>query len=56
MSIQPSAGPVALFYSYAHEDEELCNQLKKHVRLLERQGLVTSWYDREIRAGGRLGY
>src|SRR6266567_1298089 len=51
MPIQPPSGPVTLFYSYAHEDEELCNQLKKHVRLFERYGLVTSWHDREIRAG-----
>src|SRR5258708_16352434 len=51
MSIQPPSGPVTLFYSYAHEDEALRNQLDKHLRLLERQGLITSWHDREIRAG-----
>jgi TIR domain len=51
MSIQPSSGPVALFYSYAHKDEELRDQLDKHLHLLERQGLITSWHDREIRAG-----
>ena len=51
MSIQPPSGPVPLFYSYAHEDEELRDQLDKHLRLLERQGLITSWHDREVRAG-----
>jgi len=51
MSIQPPSGPVTLFYSYAHEDEELRNQLDKHLRLLERRGLITSWHDREIHAG-----
>ncbi len=51
MPIQPPSGPVTLFYSYAHKDEELRNQLDKHLRLLERHGLITSWYDREIRAG-----
>ena len=51
MSIQPPSGPVTLFYSYAHEDEELRNQLDKHLHLLEHQGLITSWHDREIRAG-----
>ena len=51
MSIQPPLGPVPLFYSYAHEDEGLRNQLDKHLRLLERQGLITSWHDREVRAG-----
>ena len=51
MSIQPSLGSVPLFYSYAREDEELRDQLDKHLRLLERQGLITSWHDREVRAG-----
>lgn len=51
MSIQPPSGSVTLFYSYAHEDEELRNQLGKHLHLLKRQGLITSWHDREIRAG-----
>jgi hypothetical protein len=51
MSIQSPSEPVSLFYSYAHEDEELRNQLDKHLRLLERQGLITTWHDREIRAG-----
>jgi hypothetical protein len=43
---------VELFYSYAHEDEELRNQLDKHLRLLQRQGFLSAWYDRDIRAGG----
>ncbi len=51
MSIQPPSGPVTLFYSYAHEDEELRNQLDKHLRLLQRQGYLSAWYDRDIRAG-----
>ncbi len=51
MSIQPPSGPVTLFYSYAHEDEELRNQLDKHLHVLKRQELITSWHDREIRAG-----
>ena len=51
MTIQPPSGPVPLFYSYAHEDEELRDQLDKHLRLLERQGLIASWHDREIRVG-----
>lgn len=51
MSIQPPSGSVTLFYSYAHKDEELRNELDKHLHLLKRQGLITSWHDREIRAG-----
>lgn len=51
MSIQPPSGPVTLFYSYAHEDEELRNQLDKHLRLLQRQSYLSAWYDRDIHAG-----
>jgi hypothetical protein len=51
MSIQPPSGPVTLFYSYAHEDEELRNQLDKHLHLLKRQGYLSTWYDRDIHAG-----
>lgn len=43
--------PTALFYSYAHEDEWLRNELEKHLRLLSRQGLISEWHDRQIIAG-----
>jgi hypothetical protein len=52
MSTQPPSEPVTLFYSYAHEDKELCEQLEKHLRLLERNGYLSTWYDRDIHAGG----
>lgn len=42
---------VEIFFSYAHEDEELRDQLAKHLKLMERQGLIESWYDREITGG-----
>jgi WD40 repeat protein len=42
---------VTVFFCYAHEDELLLNQLKKHLQPLQRQGLIQLWYDREIRAG-----
>lgn len=42
---------IEVFFSYAHEDEELRDELAKHLKLLERQGVITSWYDREITAG-----
>lgn len=51
MPIQPLSEPVTLFYSYAHEDEELRNQLDKHLRLLQRRGYLSTWYDRDIYAG-----
>lgn len=43
--------PVTLFLSYAHEDEAFCQEFKKHLRLLERQGLLSAWSDRQIPAG-----
>jgi TIR domain len=46
--IQPA---VEIFFSYAHEDEALRDKLAKHLKLLQRQGLITSWHDRDITAG-----
>src|SRR5262249_16857106 len=42
---------VKLFYSYAHEDEGLRDELEKHLAMLERQGLLETWHDRRIVAG-----
>lgn len=43
--------PVIIFYSYAHEDESLREELETHLSLLKRQGLLSEWHDRQIRAG-----
>ena len=40
-----------VFFSYAHEDEALRDELAKHLKLLERQGVITAWHDRQITAG-----
>lgn len=40
-----------LFYSYAHEDEQLRDRLNTHLKIFERQGLIEPWHDREITAG-----
>lgn len=42
---------VEVFYSYAHEDESLRDELKKHLANLQRQKVITDWYDRDISAG-----
>src|SRR5690242_18483104 len=42
---------VKLFFCYAHEDEPLLNNLKTHLRPLQREGLINIWYDRDISAG-----
>lgn len=40
-----------LFYSYSHRDEELRNELAKHLSILRRTGLINEWHDRRIGAG-----
>jgi len=45
---------IKLFYSYAHEDEALRDDLAKHLAVLRRQGLISSMHDREIIAGSEL--
>lgn len=42
---------IKVFFSYAHEDEKLRDQLAKHLRILEREGVITGWHDRKISAG-----
>ncbi len=40
-----------VFVSYAHEDEDLQDELRKHLASLERQGKIRAWHDRGIKAG-----
>jgi TIR domain len=40
-----------LFFSYSHRDEKLRDQLEVHLATLKREGLITTWHDREIPAG-----
>jgi hypothetical protein len=46
-----AGGSLSLFISYAHEDEPLRRELEKHLSLFHRQGLISSWHDRQIVAG-----
>ena len=43
-----------LFFSYAHEDEALRDELAKHLAVLQRQGHIEMWHDRRITAGQPL--
>ena len=43
--------PVTVFYSYAHEDEPLRDDLQDHLKILERRGLLAPWHDRRIVPG-----
>ncbi len=43
--------PVHLFYSYAHEDESLRDELAGHLKIMERRGVIRPWYDRCLAPG-----
>jgi hypothetical protein len=45
------AEPVDIFFSYAHEDETLMDDVRRHLILFDRQGLIRKWHDRQIPAG-----
>lgn len=42
------------FISYSHLDEHLLQRLHVHLAMLRRDGGISEWYDREIRAGGDI--
>ncbi|MBD2102948.1 toll/interleukin-1 receptor domain-containing protein [Leptolyngbya sp. FACHB-261] len=46
-----AAGAIKVFFSYAHPDEKLRDELAKHLRSLQRQGIISAWYDRQISPG-----
>ncbi len=41
----------SVFLSYAHEDEPVLRKLETHLSLLQRQGVISIWYDRQIIPG-----
>ena len=45
------SGPLKLFYSYSSNDEELRFELEKHLKLLERNGVIEPWHFRKIPPG-----
>jgi hypothetical protein len=42
---------ISIFLCYAREDEAFLEELEQHLAPLKRQELITSWHDRDIRAG-----
>ncbi|MBZ0301866.1 MAG: toll/interleukin-1 receptor domain-containing protein, partial [Anaerolineae bacterium] len=42
---------LSLFYSYSHKDERYRDQLATHLKILERQSIISAWHDRQITAG-----
>jgi len=51
MPSSPLRKPVEVFFSYAHRDEPLRDELAKHLSILKQQGVIDVWHDREISAG-----
>jgi hypothetical protein len=47
----PGVKGLSLFVSYAHNDEGVKTELLKHLRPLERMGLIAEWHDRKLKAG-----
>ena len=45
------SAPIEVFYSYADADEDLRIELDKHLSLLQRQGIITTWHKRSITLG-----
>lgn len=45
---------INVFFSYSHADETLRNELEKHLTILRRQGIISTWHDRRIAAGSEL--
>lgn len=43
-----------IFISYSHRDDAILDRLKVHLRMLEREGSVETWSDREIHAGANV--
>ncbi len=42
---------IEVFFSYAHEDEDLKGELVKHLSTLKHTGVIRNWHDRMIAAG-----
>src|SRR4051812_39789735 len=42
------------FISYSHKDSDMLAVLHKHLTQLQRDGLIQTWTDHEIPAGGKF--
>ena len=46
--------PLQGVFCYSHKDEELRDELEKHLSLLKHKGLISGWYDRKIGPGNEV--
>ena len=44
-------GPLEIFFSYAHADDELMNDVRRQLIVYERNGRILKWHDRMIPPG-----
>ena len=49
--MMPPSHGIELFFSYSSVDRPLRDELERHLALLKRRGVITSWHDRQITAG-----
>ena len=47
-------GAVDVFFSYCHTDDRYRQEIDKHLALLKREGLISSCFDHQIKAGRDL--
>jgi hypothetical protein len=51
LAASPGSSGLTLFVSYSHVDEDLKNELMKHLEPLRRRNQIETWHDRKIKAG-----
>ena len=51
MPTSMSDGKLRIFVSYAHEDDDLRQELVNHLKTLEREEIISVWHDRLIQPG-----
>lgn len=50
-SVESRSVPLRVFLSYSHKDEKAIDELRKDLKLMERNGIIRPWYDRALTAG-----
>ncbi|MET0650724.1 MAG: COR domain-containing protein [Pyrinomonadaceae bacterium] len=55
VSLETITQAKAVFFSYSHKDEWLRDELETHLKLLQRQGIISTWHDRKLLPGGGWG-
>jgi len=44
---------IEIFFSYAHKDEDLMDEVRRQLIVFERQGEIVKWHDRMIPPGSK---